>query len=800
MNRLIVLLAAVLLPIGLLAQNLKVLNETNLEPIQGVLVYSSTEVTSAVTDAKGRVDLTLFQEGEVINFQHPSFQRMTITYEEITKKKNVIYLKERIIQIGEVVISANKWEQDKSEIPNEILDITPRQIEFGNPQTAADMLEGSGQVFMQKSQLGGGSPMMRGFAANSVLIVFDGIRMNNAIFRGGNLQNVIQIDPNILKGAEVIFGPGSVIYGSDALGGVMDFHTIDPEFTTTDKALIFGQAFSRYSSANNEKTGHFHLNIGGKKFSSLTSFTFSDFDDLKTGSNRTDRFPDFGKREWTVERINGEDIITPNNNVNIQKYSGFWQYNLLQKFKWRPNDFSDIEYQIYYTTSSNIPRYDRLIELRNGEPRSAQWFYGPQKLLLNALKWSFFRKNALFDQSRLTLSFQDFQESRHDRRFGGTELRHRTEGLSIFTMNFDFDKVLSEKHQLFYGLEINYNDVNSSAFEEDVDTGQTSPTSTRYPDGGNTYQTYAGYLSHKWQANQKWILTTGARYSFVKLTSKFEDDTFFDFPFDKLEIENGAINGSLGIVHKPSKKVKLNFLFATGFRSPNVDDAGKIFDSEPGNVVVPNGNLKPEYTYNFETGVSKRFSEKVLVSSVIFYTILDDAIVRRDFLFNGQDSIVYDGTLSRVQAEVNVGKGRIYGFSVNLKSDISDHFSLSSSLTYTDGEDKVENKPLRHTTPLFGQTSLTYAAKKVKAEIYLKYNGKRSFEDLPPEEQGKSYLYTADGSLAWFTANIRGSYQMTKSLQINGGLENILDQHYRPYSSGISASGRNFILALRGSF
>ncbi len=763
------------------------MNETNLEPILNVLVFSTVSVVSDQTNAKGTIDFTIFTPNDIINFQHPSYQRERFTYQDIVDKKYKIYLKERIIEIGEVVISANKWEEDKSELPNEITSINPRQIEFRNPQNAADMLESSGQVFVQKSQLGGGSPMIRGFAANAVLIVFDGIRMNNAIFRGGNLQNVIQIDPNVLKGAEVVFGPGSVIYGSDALGGVMDFHTIDPQFSTNDQPLVFGQVFSRYSSANNEKTGHVHFNLGGKKLSSVTSITFSDYDDLKTGNNRTDEFPDFGKRPSFVQRINGQDVIVQNDDENLQKFSGFWQYNLLQKLRWRPNDFMDLEYQLYYSTSSDIPRYDRLIEPRNGQPRSAEWYYGPQRFILNSFKWLYFRKNKLFDQSRLTLSFQDLEESRHDRGFEDPSLRHRIEDLGIFTFNLDFDKITNDTHQLFYGIEFNHNDVNSSAFEEDIDTGDLSAASTRYPDGGNTYQTFASYFSYKWSISDKLILSSGLRYSFVKLESSFEDDSFFNFPFDNLEIKNGAINGSLGLVYKPGEKTKINVLFSTGFRSPNVDDAGKVFDSEPGNVVVPNNDLKPEYTYNFELGVTKRFLEKVQLSTVLFYTILDNAIVRRDFTFNGQDSIIYDNILSKVQAEVNVGEAYIYGFSASIKSDITDHLSLFTSLTFTDGEDKVENVPLRHTTPLFGQTSLTYSAKKVKGELYFKYNGKREFEDLPPEEQSKTHLYTPNGSLAWLTANLRGSYQISSTLQINGGIENLFDKHYRPYSSGISA-------------
>ena len=140
--------------------------------------------------------------------------------------------------IDEIVVAANRWEQEKKQTPNRILTIRPSDLQFYNPQTAADMLGQTGQVFVQKSQLGGGSPMIRGFAANSVLIVVDGVRMNNAIFRSGNLQNVISVDPFNLDNTEILFGPGSVMYGSDALGGVMHFRTKSPGFVDQKKAVV----------------------------------------------------------------------------------------------------------------------------------------------------------------------------------------------------------------------------------------------------------------------------------------------------------------------------------------------------------------------------------------------------------------------------------------------------------------------------------------------------------------------------------------------------------------------------------
>ena len=216
-----------------------------------------------------------------------------------------MYLSLQTEQLDEVVMSISKWEQQKKDIPQKLASISAQSIAFTNPQTSADLLQNSGQVFVQKSQLGGGSPMIRGFATNRLVLSVDGVRMNNAIFRGGNIQNVISIDPYTVKNTEIIFGPGSVIYGSDAIGGVMNFLTLQPHFTRKDSVVFSGNADLRYASANTEKTIHANVNIASKKWAFLSSITHNDFEDLLMGSNG----PEGYLRNNYVQRINGTDVL-----------------------------------------------------------------------------------------------------------------------------------------------------------------------------------------------------------------------------------------------------------------------------------------------------------------------------------------------------------------------------------------------------------------------------------------------------------------------------------------------------------
>ena len=166
------------------------------------------------------------------------------------------------------------------------------------------------------------------------------------------------------------------------------------------------------------------------------------------------------------------------------------------------------------------------------------------------------------------------------------------------------------------------------------------------------------------------IFSSGLRYSYIRLESKFRDRTFFDFPFDQISLDNGGLTGNLGLVYLPKPGWKFNTMLSSGFRAPNVDDAGKVFDSEPGTVVVPNPDLKPETSYNVEYGISRQINNKLKIEFVNYFSFLRNALVRRPFTFDGQSQIIYDGLLSNVFAEVNVGEAFIWGFSFNLSAKL----------------------------------------------------------------------------------------------------------------------------------
>lgn len=526
--------------------------------------------------------------------------------------------------MSEIFVSASKRSQDRTEIPQKITGLPLEEIEFGNAQSAADVLQQSGEVFVQKSQMGGGSPMIRGFSANSVLLAMDGIRLNNAIFRSGNLHNVISIDANTIQDSEIIFGPGSVMYGSDALGGVMNFQTKEPDITYVEgKSTAKVNSLARYASANNERTLHTDVNLGREHWGAVTSITYSHFGDLRAGKKFYDRYPDWGRRDYYVSRSGGRDVVVKNEDASLQRYSGYEQLNAMQKIRYRPSHRWNFDYDFHFSTTSDIPRYDRLIERENrttGPFENSEWFYGPQIWMINAFTAIHYTDTPLFDRMKTTFSHQWFQESRNDRKFQDSLLRNREENVNVSAVTVNFDKQWDDTQELFYGFDLNHNKVSSRAGTLDINTGEHNLTSTRYPDGGSNYNQWAGYLKYQQEISNRLTAIGGTRYSHTFLAAKFDNDSFYDFPFAEIAFDTGALTGSLGLTYRPVSELQLNINASSGFRAPNVDDVAKIFDSEPGRVVVPNDNLKPEYSYNFDFAVIAKVEDLFHLELNSFYT------------------------------------------------------------------------------------------------------------------------------------------------------------------------------------
>jgi hemoglobin/transferrin/lactoferrin receptor protein len=704
-------------------------------------------------------------------------------------------------QLDEVFITTPKYLKNKKFISQKIENISQKEIEFQNFQNTADALMNSGDVTVQKSQQGGGSPVIRGFEANRILILVDGIRMNNLIFRGGHLQNIITVDENMLENIDLSYGASSTLFGSDALGGAINLSTKKAQFSSKGNRFS-GNVISRYSSVNEEKSGHFDFNYGTSNFASLTSLSYNDFGDLRMGKRKNHDNSYFGERDFYVQNVNGVDQLITNDNKYIQRFTAYKQYDFMQKFAYKQANGNLHSLNFQFSTSTSIPRYDRLTDPSSSTGlRNAEWYYGPQKRLLGVYSFS---KNKFFLNSDLSLdiSYQNVEESRHNRRFGNYNLQNRTEKVTMYGINTTLKKAFT-KSELLYGIETYLDNVNSSAYSNNINTSETVTIDSRYPNGNNSMFRSDFFITYNETISPKTNWNIGGRIGYTTLKSSISDNSFFQLPFDTIEQNNFTYSANVGIIHKTSTMVSLIANLSSGFRVPNIDDLAKVFESVDGILIVPNENLKPEKTITSDLGFrinseNKRFEW----DNNYFYTRFLDAIVTDVFTYNGSSTIDYNGSTSKVFANQNKGKAFITGISSSLKTYVVNNLLFTATFNYTLGRIIEENgkSPLDHIAPFYGKIGLNYTKKHYGLEAYMLYNGKKNIKNYLLNGEDNEQYAPPGGMPAWETYNAKGSVVLFKNATLFVGVENILDTQYRTFASGMNAPGRNLYSGLKYSF
>ena len=781
------------------SQNLTIIDENN-KPVIGASIFSDLS-NYETTDKNGNVSLDKFSRSDTLTIKQYGFKEEKLPKSKLKDTLILLYDNELL---DEVVISASKFSQKFREVPKKVTQINRSMIEFTNPMTSADLLERGGYVYIQKSQLGGGSPMIRGLSTNRLVLSVDGVRLNNAIFRSGNIHNVISISPMNIENTEVIMGSASVLYGSDAIGGVMNFYTKKAKLSNDSNPNIQININSRYSSASNEKMYHIDFNYGLEKIAFLSSFSKSDFDDLTMGIHGPS---DYLRPNYVTQNSAGDDVLVTNSKPRVQRNTGYSQTNFMQKVLYEPNEDLSIDIGIHFSKTGNIPRYDRLIRTNENEGLYySEWYYGPQEwLLINSQLTYIPKETKFYDELKFGSSFQRFSESRNSRRFSDSFLKSREEELDIFSLNLDFFKKISENSNITYGLEMIENKVGSFAKSINISDLSETPISTRYPDN-SSLNSLGLYINYKTKIIEDVFFQSGVRYSSTVLKSDLsQNNIYYDFMYENTTLENGAFVGGIGLSWVRNIYNNWKFNINTAFRSPNIDDLAKVFDSEPGSVVVPNPDLKPERSFGLEFGGYFRTKNNIELDFSSYVTYLYNSFIRDDFtLSNGVSEIIYDGELSQIQALQNSSKSFIYGIEFGINMFLNKNFRMKSQHNLIAGyelDDLPFGMPVRHIPPNYGNFHLIYNNGDFTIDTYLNYNSKISFNNLAESERAKPYMYALDEngnpySPSWMTFNVRSKYSFSKMLNINFTVENITNKLYRPYSSGISAPGLNFIFSL----
>ena len=807
------------------AQKVKVLDKATGKIVRNVTVFNDLQTVNLTTNSKGVIDISYFKNDEIIVFSHLSYAVLRVKKSTLKKSNFIVYLKKQSEQLDEIVLSVFKNAEKTNRIAEQIAVVSSKDIQNLSPQTSADLLASIPGIKVQKSQFGGGSPVIRGMESNRILLVVDGVRMNNAIYRKGHLQSSITVAPNMLDKTEVIFGPSSVIYGSDALGGVIHYYTKTPKLSEENE--VKSQLFSRFSTVNQEITTNVSAELSFKNWASFTSVSYSDFGDLKAGKNRSHGFSDWGRVYNYSENSNGNYSESPtvNSDPDLLRNTGYNQTDVLQKFFIPLSNTTDLKINLQYSTSSDIPRFDRLTELKDNTLKFAEWSYGPQQRFLLSTQLFINPNKKWLDNGVLTVAYQDLKESRIQRKFGSLDRSYRKENVNVFSVNGDFSVPLTsdKKRILSYGFELAYNDVSSNSYGKilNISDGEINGFSgdfkvqSRYPDGGSDYLSSAVYIDYRQDINSKSTLNSGIRFTNTRLNAKWIDETFITLEDNDISANNSAVTATIGYVYRPGKNWQLNGVLSSGFRSPNIDDVGRVRE-KGGFVTIPNIHVKPEFAYNAEVGVQKYFNNrKFRFGANVFYTLVDNYIIR-DNVYDADGNkifVEFDGEMGEALSNQNRNSAYITGFTTSYLGKISNAWNTSGFITYTKGRTYDTEEPMSSIPPLFGQFEVNYKNNKIELGADLRFNSKKDIEDfnfregidnhdLTPvvDETATSDVDMYYGSPSWMTVGLNGRYTLNDNFSMQARLNNLLDEHYIEFASGVSAPGRNLSLSVVANF
>ena len=747
---------------NLLSQTILIKDSLLNAPIENVTLHF--QQFGVVSDKNGAVNIDLFNDKNVIEFSHIAYYTKKIAKENLG---DVVFLMPKTTMLPTVILSEEIKTPLSKKYP--IFKINPRKINRLQA-SIGEVLASESSIFFQESQSGGGSPNYRGMEANRLLLIIDGVPLNNTIFRSGHLQNSATINPFFIESITLLSGPASVGYGDGAMGGALVFNTLNTE---NQKATFFNQQFE---SSSNSVINNFKTTYNTKNAYHITAFSVKSASNLKMGKNRMHGYSEWGK-EASID--------------NEQLYTNYKQADFLHKSKYKINLKNALLLNTQYSKSSNIFRFDKMNDLKNGLPKYENWYYGPQIRFLQSINYASKNKTMFSEKIKTMFSFQDVKESRHIQKTGEGTLNNRCENVKIYDFNIDVKKTFN-KTITSYGGGIRRQAVSSSA---NISDGQnTFYNTTRYPGGGSVAQDVFAYSQVNFIVSKIDVMF-GLRYNSNTLKASFNIP---DFSIENVENLNTSFVTSILLSFTPIKKTTINAAYYSGFRNPNIDDMGKIFSKDGVNVVVPNTSLKPEYANNLETSINCLLGPLKLQIQ-LFNTQISNAINREFGSLNGSDSVFYDGEMMRIQMNKNIESASISGASLSADFMASNNFLISASCNYLRGKTK-NNNPLAHIPPFNSKLSFNYQLPQHMFSFYTHYNGWKLAKNYDEAGVDNYDEATIDGSPSWYTLNFCYTNKIDKHIHFTVCIKNILDSHYKTFSSGLSASGRNFVVGLNSNF
>lgn len=700
------------------------------------------------TDKSGNFLLQNIQPGNYV-LQVSLVGYVTFTKEIVVTEKGLagisVYLQPTNISlVNDFAITARRIETNDFSSPEALTMLSAEQLQQESARSVPEALEGATGVFVQKTNHGGGSPYIRGFTGNQNLLMIDGIRLHNATYRYGPNQYLNTIAPQIIDKIEIVRGAGSVLYGSDAMGGVVNLITKAPSYSP-DGFMIGGRVHGKWMSDDMQKTGRGEIELSGKNTAFSGGFTYNDFGDIVGGDTT-------GKQ-------------TP---TGYQEYSGD------MKFKWKISGNQEISLAYQYDKQTDVPRYDKIID------NYTKYHFDPQIRQLGYIRLNSDFSNKWYKKICTTLSFNQSDEQRILQKSGSAKTFYEHDLVNTYGATIQLNSVPGENWHFVSGIEYYFDKVRSETKEEE--NGISTEKRGYYPDGA-TSASLAIYSSHTLDI-QKVSIILGGRFNLYKITA-------YDNTFSNVNINPSALVGSASLIYHLSPNHNLIGSVYSAFRAPNINDLSS-FGSFNAGIEIPNPNLKPEHSLNAELGLKTKYS-KFSGSLFIYRNWIKDQISRVEASYMGQDSLDSE----KVYRKENFAKSYIHGLEAELHYEINSVLSAYGNITWTYGQNETANEPMRRIPPLNGKLGLYYHS---KAGFWAKLEWMAAAkQDRLASGDIRDSRIPAGGTPAWNILNLRAGYTW-KNHQLIAGLNNIFNVDYRTHGSGINGYGRSFLIGLSVGF
>lgn len=647
----------------------------------------------------------------------------------------------------EIVITAMRAPEFSSQTHYPISTIATNELQQNGARSLPEGLVGVPGVWMQKTNHGGGSAFIRGLTGNQTLLMIDGVRMNNSTYRYGPNQYLNTIEALQTERVEVLRGAGSVQYGSDAIGGVIQVLTPDISFKTKAEPIA-GSVFGKYLSGDMEKSTQVLLKKEGKRLAVIAGAGYRDFGDLIAGGDLGGQAP-----------------------------SGYLEKAAFAKGLVKLGDNADLTLAYNGVRQEGIGRYDQVAQ------RGYEYYdFDPQIRHMSYMRLRIKRDNPFFSQVLITPSFQYSFERRKKKKAEEGAL-HRTETDIVNTVGFTIENHshITSNWLMVSGVEY-YGDIIYSRLCQHDGTHSYPTERGLYPDDSRATSMSVFSLSNF--SLNKIQVQAGLRYHYSRL--KIEDETF-----GNTDLKPQAVVGNLSVMLAVDTKHRFGLSANTGFRAPNINDMSS-FGSFDFGIEVPASDLSPEKSLTFEG--TYNFTNNNFSASVVAYrTKLYDLISREKTTYLGDE--IYEG--EDVYKKVNVDEAIIQGFEVEASVQIISKMKLNANLSYTYGENIESSEPLRRIPPLFGTIGWSYNPSK-HFSVHSNFLFAGAQTRLSPGDISDHRI--ADGGTdAWQVVNVGVGYKY-KRLQFNQGINNIFNEAYRMHGSGVDGMGRSVWTSVKWSF